>query len=341
LEINSCRVIRIAVAGTDRTLHDLAGAYLAASIEQKELFDNLEFQFYMLPVGSCNIGNFLSQNDGWYGQHVYCSIHSILNLYPGISPKLFERSSLVLAGSDASVTVITGPNKPPDESAPETHVTPAVFLHDQVTSYIRDAKRKLYTNIYQAECYEGENLSVTVPFYLSAVLGIKAFARAFQTNHGITHMSIKEMQAHLGKQFKYSPPHLALKFYQMNISGVTRQGPALDARPYTEILLSNIPLHGDPCAPADPSKNWLEMYAVEDTKKKKTRVSDEHFYHISQIEIAQKDKKRTGFHILLDTVLYGPFTMVKITQCIKHRDIDQAYILGHSLPIMTFLPVTL
>lgn len=109
--------------------------------------------------------------------------------------------------------------------------------------------------------------------------------------------------------------------------------------------MANVPARGDRFTPAHPSKNWLEMYtqkadsvqpraphtphthtrtphtglcfgsksanAIRKQKKRSARSAKEHTYHISAIEVEPKDRRKDEFHVLIDDVLYGPFTKIK------------------------------
>ena len=46
-------------------------------------------------------------------------------------------------------------------------------------------------------------------------------------------------------------------------------------------------------------------------KKRSARSAKEHTYHISAIEVEPKDRRKDEFHVLIDDVLYGPFTKIK------------------------------
>ena len=80
-------VVKIGIAGNDKTLHDVVGSYICLRAWKPTLFDNLQLQFYILPVEHSNLATFLAKNDAWYGRHVYCLSHCILHIHPTIVPK--------------------------------------------------------------------------------------------------------------------------------------------------------------------------------------------------------------------------------------------------------------
>jgi hypothetical protein len=51
--------------------------------------------------------------------------------------------------------------------------------------------------------------------------------------------------------------------------------------------------------------------AIRKQKKRSARSAKEHTYHISAIEVEPKDRRKDEFHVLIDDVLYGPFTKIK------------------------------
>jgi hypothetical protein len=161
-------------------------------------------------------------------------------------------------------------------------------------------------------------------------------------------MSLSAVQQH--KSFKFSAPTFGIKYAQMNIMGAVKQAPPIEPRSYQTIIISNTPFYGDKGISPNPSKPWLEMYAVESDsvcshivnecwyiflqKKRKVKGDDASCYHISQADIECDDKKKT-FHVLLDGVLYGPFYRIRITPV----NVNQDEIM--TIPFMTFLPIEL
>jgi hypothetical protein len=65
------------------------------------------------------------------------------------------------------------------------------------------------------------------------------------------------------KSFKFSPAVVGIKYTQMNVMGVPKQGSPVEPRSYQTIALANIPLHGDRGISPNPTKPWLEMSTWE------------------------------------------------------------------------------
>jgi hypothetical protein len=65
------------------------------------------------------------------------------------------------------------------------------------------------------------------------------------------------------KSFKFQAPLVSIKYTQMNVFGIPRQGTPIENRPYFSIVISNIPLPSDKGIPANPMKPWLEMCTLD------------------------------------------------------------------------------
>jgi hypothetical protein len=103
--------------------------------------------------------------------------------------------------------------------------------------------------------------------------------------------------------------------------------------------------------------------AVRKQKKRSARSAKEHTYHISAIEVEPKDRRKDEFHVLIDDVLYGPFTKIKYVNsllplpffflfsfpltrsCLRRRIgpvlSSKEPMACHSLPVMTYFPLDL
>lgn len=356
-------VIKVGIAGDDQTLHSVAGSYVALKMTKPRLFENLSFQFYIIPLDiegrSSNFPHFLAKHDGWYGRHVLCLANYLLRVLPSAGaaePKADGRakkatwsaidspspSMQLIARSYAGIgpaevaaaleggTSVRVPLRPP---------CPSLLLRAELQNYFREARNRLEVNLYQCECWcVGDTAYFTVPFAQRVTVGIQAFAKAFMTSNNMTErMSVEELQSKV-KGFKYAPCALGLKFIQMSVTGAPRQGPPMKYRPYNEIVVANVPARGDRFTPAHPSKNWLEMYTQKaDSKKRSARSAKEHTYHISAIEVEPKDRRKDEFHVLIDDVLYGPFTKIKIGPVLSSKEPMAC----RSLPVMTYFPLDL
>eukprot|EP01111_Echinosteliopsis_oligospora_P017329 TRINITY_DN7466_c0_g1_i1.p1 TRINITY_DN7466_c0_g1~~TRINITY_DN7466_c0_g1_i1.p1 ORF type:complete len:135 (-),score=20.39 TRINITY_DN7466_c0_g1_i1:100-477(-) len=89
----------------------------------------------------------------------------------------------------------------------------------------------------------------------------------------------------------------------------------------------------------NPTRPWLEYFAVEYDVKKRGRRDDIHTCHVGSAEIDTEDKKKT-FDILVDGHPYGPFHRVRISICSQPttNPEEQEHII---LPLMTYLPLEL
>mmetsp|Transcript_21886 Transcript_21886/g.30594 ORF Transcript_21886/g.30594 Transcript_21886/m.30594 type:complete len:867 (+) Transcript_21886:249-2849(+) len=369
-------IIRVAIVGSDGTLHNVLQAFAFLKCIAPKSFHGLEPQFFLIPSEVCGFANFISRYDGWYARHIACLPQSVLRAFPSIALPQLERqnsgstlnandkaktwnssmvdrtmdelSKLNLSSNSGRNTVslarrqkslrvstehqqvssvfqaITQMYEEDEFSKPPT---PGSVLRSEFENYLREAKWKLEVNMYSCECWD-ENFSFSVPFCQRVEIGLKPFNKVSQQ---------------LGaKAPKYNAPSLSIKYTQMNVLGVPKQGAPIDAKPFHAIQIANIPQFGDRGIPPNPTKPWLEMYTMEtDQKKRKTKPSERELetnsvacYHVSVVDIEVEDKKKENFHVLIDNVLYGPFVRIRISNCSKTED-------PVTIPFMTFFPLDL
>jgi len=99
-----------------------------------------------------------------------------------------------------------------------------------------------------------------------------------------------------------------------------------ESKQYRTIRICNVPKTTDQFTKAHPSRSCLEYWAEPEKGKGKGGKT----YHISTVDI-DACEKTTSFHILLDGILYGPLTKIRIS---PSRNIDDPY----SFKIMKYLP---
>lgn len=115
--------------------------------------------------------------------------------------------------------------------------SPAHMLRQEVDTFVRDASQKLNVVVFQAECWTlvgDETLYFTVPFVISAELGIAAYTRAFSESNDLP-LSLSSQDITNHKLFKYSPPTLNMKCTSVNLMGVARSVQTIEPKPYVSI----------------------------------------------------------------------------------------------------------
>jgi len=215
---------------------------------------------------------------------------------------------------------------------------PSSILRCEMENLFREAKWKLEVNVYHCECWGEDNLYFSIPFYQRVELGLKPYTRFIQKQISEP-TPLPSVMNH--KLFKWVPPSFGIKSTQMNVLGVSRSGPTIEGKSYLSIVIANIPVQGDRGVPPNPSKPWLEMTMIEVDKKRKLSKSPDKdlaespasCLHISTSEFESTDKKSGLFHVLIDNVLYGPFSKIRISSCGEEEAI--------SVPFMTFFPIDL
>jgi len=204
--------------------------------------------------------------------------------------------------------------------------------------FFRESKWKLEVNAYHCECWGEDNFYSTIPFCQRAELGLKPYARFVQKQIPEP-TTLTSIQSH--KNFKWVPPTFGIKCTQMNVLGVSRPGPTIEPKSYLSVIIANIPIQGDRGVTPNPSKPWLEMSLIEvDKKRKLSKTPDKDLaespvscLHVSMVEFESVDKKNGLFHVLLDNVLYGPYSKIRISSCSDEETL--------SIPFMTFFPIDL
>ncbi|KAL6076097.1 1-phosphatidylinositol-3-kinase regulator [Balamuthia mandrillaris] len=332
-------IVRIAIAGTDQTLHNVVGAFVYLRATRPTLFassSSPELRVYHLPIvdhSPSRLSTFLSSRDVWYARNVCAMLQHVQRIVPAVP----DASPLRSEKEQEEQTKQAAKEQQHDlNHYYNRNASPSCILRQALENYFREARNRVELNLWQAECWSENGAYRTIPFLQKAELGLEAFGIAYKMANSLdSSLTVKEMMEK--KLFKYTPPSLSLKFTQVNLGGMARPGPTLEAKAYSLISLSSVPssIGGERGTPPHPSQPWLELYALDsDVKKRKTKVSEERVYHVAQIELEVTDKRREPVDLLLDDVLYGPFIRIKISRCVDLKEDDIAF----TLPMMTFFP---
>lgn len=335
------RIVRIAVAGGDGTLHNVVCGFLALKQCSPELFVNVDLRFYILPLGQCNyLASFLATYDGWYHRHVLSGMQANLKIYPTLSGFNRDRGVAKKLGIDAGgrdesfyVDDYFDTSKIPARQVsrlPNVEpalVTPGSFLRETIDMYVREARNVLPVNIYQCECWAAaadsatKNTFRTLPFCQRLEIGNTVFQH-------------KNNMMQQQKATKFVPIELSMKYTMMNCAGMARTAPAMEAKPVQSLIISNVPRVADKGTPANPTVPWLEMHMVEGEggkKKKKISNTNGETFHIGYVEIKSEDRKKP-FDVIIDGELFGSFYKIRVSAC-KAKDSSEII----SLPIMNHL----
>jgi len=76
---------------------------------------------------------------------------------------------------------------------------------------------------------------------------------------------------------------------------------------------------------------WIKKKKLSKTADKELAESPISCLHVSTAEFESAEKKGGLFHMLLDNVLYGPFSKIRVSACGEEESI--------SIPFMTFFPI--
>eukprot|EP01117_Protostelium_nocturnum_P004928 TRINITY_DN1785_c0_g3_i1.p1 TRINITY_DN1785_c0_g3~~TRINITY_DN1785_c0_g3_i1.p1 ORF type:complete len:841 (-),score=305.99 TRINITY_DN1785_c0_g3_i1:168-2690(-) len=361
-------VIRFMVMG-DHLMHKVTSVFTTMRHPQHELskvVKRTDIRFFFIPCDSGSFGGWLVKRDPWYARHALAlpqaamrvipskltstltsMIDGSLSLIPNKSPSAEKSKSEVSSPSgrstisasqvpSAKLSVRAASSKNINGEyvkggevasiiASNMKITPSFILRLEFENFVREAKVKNEIQLFQCECYSPDGFYFTMPFFKSAEIGYKTWLRVTEEDPNYSS----------SKSLKYVAPFLALKFTQMNLSGVSRTTPPIESQYYHSISIINVP--NNPNQSADPTKPWLEVTAVEVDKKHKGKPSMREMdptliAHVGMIEVEWEDRKKgESFHILLDDISYGPFNRVKITN-VGGLDNPQ------SLSFMSFLP---
>jgi hypothetical protein len=75
-------ILRRVIMGGHDVLHRAVSIYTALRAMEPELCTNVEFRFFLVPLGRNDLAGFLAQRDGWYRKNVYVPFHGPLLLLP-------------------------------------------------------------------------------------------------------------------------------------------------------------------------------------------------------------------------------------------------------------------
>jgi hypothetical protein len=344
-------LVKIGVVGGDFTIHNLTTGFLQLSCVRPELFDKVDVRFYFVPVENSDLAHWLATMDPWYGRQGIFLPRATIGLYPGSegsSSSAASSTSTGFSSASSSSSTSTGGGASGRSMSMRLDagalgaafvdlleeqsklISPSTILHNELELLFREARYPIFLNIFRAECVTPDNTSMTLPFFSRASVGLSAAIEAFKkTNDLGSSLTESEITAH--KNFKWTPPNIALKYIQMNPLSVARQIGQQDPRIYTSITLAALPVAGDSAnyINPDPTNPWLELMLVEDKKKKTSAREEPRTYHCSQVELTGPEP----FDLCLDGISYGLVSRVKFTAA-THADKDAIY----RLPFMTFLP---
>mmetsp|Transcript_52410 Transcript_52410/g.131753 ORF Transcript_52410/g.131753 Transcript_52410/m.131753 type:complete len:915 (-) Transcript_52410:263-3007(-) len=78
--------IRLAVAGSDRTWHNVLTSIVALQAMRDQYFEGVSLQMYLFPLESSNFLNWFGMQDGWFWRHVALPFRTFKDFLPTITP---------------------------------------------------------------------------------------------------------------------------------------------------------------------------------------------------------------------------------------------------------------
>jgi len=81
---NSRFLLKRVIFGGHDVLHRVLATYVALRAMEPDLCAQIDFRFFLVPVGRNDLAAFISQRDGWYRKHVYVAFHAPLLMVPQI-----------------------------------------------------------------------------------------------------------------------------------------------------------------------------------------------------------------------------------------------------------------
>ncbi|CAG9321720.1 unnamed protein product [Blepharisma stoltei] len=346
--------IKIVLTGSDQIIHRFLKSYVRL-LERKNP-DEMDIRIYIVPTYDVynTLAQYLSTIDSWYLRHIYVPFA----LRPWV-PRLDSKEAIKQMKKDPQAKDIIRRSvalDPSSDGGLREDTLPFIYSEALLQDYIMEASRTLPISIYQVKCYKGEVNDATlpdivIPFCLHIRIGITAAIRRFQEkNEGFKDKSPQDIME--CKLFRYVPIQLNMRLTQMDLFGIEYATTESATRVIYNMNISNVPCENDKTTPAIPSAEWLELSYIEPEsaqqeaaymkriKSKKTgdtqanvNVAISTLYsslHIGSGYIVMSDNSR-GMDILVDDVLYGPFSGISI-EPLKQENGSVMY-----LPAMVYL----
>lgn len=308
----------IMVAGGDRLLHSFLCAYLSIWQSHPDWMAGIHMRFCLVPFGPGphTVAGYIARHDSWYNRYVF------LPATPRC-PVLPFSSSDDLSAEDISYTPL-----------------PGRVMRNLFEGYAREARHRARFFIYQVQGWKAWKTLAggggggqreqsppppdqCVPFICRVELGVGVEARA------------------RGKPMRDdSVAELNVCFKTMNLRGEEALVMSENPGHYSALALSNVPSTKDKLsAPAEPLRPWLELVATLQKPATAANAFSAHAtQHVSCVEVGSKSD-RIMFHVLVDGIVVGPFSHVKISK-IAYPIHGVASATPFTFPIQTFFPVT-
>lgn len=344
--------LKIILTGSDPITHRFLRSYIYILETKKNLFSNLEIQFFIVPSyqTSNTLAMYLASIDSWYTRHVYIPFFA----RPWV-PRLDTKSDLkTLSKKDTSfiesllksLTIDSPSNGGLNERS-----LPIVLSDSLLQDYLSEAQEMVPINIFKLKCSRTSNLSCdeVIPMCLYLEIGASVVAKRLQeTNSLLKGKNFSEIVEN--KAFRFRSISLLLQMNQMDLIGNNCGIDEGVVKNVYNLCIANVPRESDRGMMAVPQAEWLELTLIEkdgaeqeanllkNVKNKKIKdpqnqinIAVNSLYSNLHVSGGRVMANENEFDILVDGVLYGPFKQVIIEPWFGLDSMQVTF------PIFTFL----
>lgn len=356
------RPLKFIIFGGDVEIHQFVQEYgnLCTGSLKAPLMKN-DIRVYIIPTQTNNLARILAEQDHWYARYIYSPFKSQTYV-----PRIADAVSDEVQWGQ----VVQPP--PGGINIGKEGFAQYVWKESLLQSYLREANRKFKIKLGVAECYRdgasalaGSRPDATIYFYQGIELGLRAQLNTYRLEKNLrADFSVWQLAESMKKNRPIEMHQIKIKCNRCPLDGnVTGKGESgfeeETIRTVASLSIANFNVdHGD-CREAFPNSDWYEMtYIDQDSfkcimaglkSKEGFKENDPHTLRAvfdsmktsvttTKVTLTSASPKVSGFQLCIDGKNYGPFHTVQIKPHVVTHSIETARV---SIPIMTFLPVTL
>jgi len=301
--------VDVLIAGGSATVTRVAHSVSTAAKSQTP-FKGVKFRFYLLPLGSQNLfGSWLEKFDGWYSRHVYHPALNCLPVLPMIKtesdswvPSTFNKVNYTKKGVRLTVAGAP-PTKTVEYKAPKGFLTPPRMMRTTLSDYCIDAINPLPMHVYGANLFTNEVQSMggSSKNMKSKDFIVVSFTQRIEVGNHVEEIARRQMDA--------SQQKLLLSYIGVDTKGQTSSNVSFTERNYSSIVIKAVAKYGDKGNLALPTRSWLEVNYLDDTRKKKKfkELDIGANVHVNAFTLESATSTQASkFTVMIDGELYGP-----------------------------------